>query len=245
MRQVEHSEVQYGRTTIPFVVRRSSRRTTVALTVEAPGNLVVTAPTGTSIDKLNGVVRNKARWIVERIKRTSDLPPPSSHGREFVTGESVLYLGRQYRLKVVVGDASEAVLRAGWLRVPVGARLERDERARAVRHGLRGWLKEHADLYLPDRLAMVCRSHGIERPSIIVREQRKRWGSCDARGTLRINWRIIQAAPRLIDYVLVHELVHLRHPNHTREFWAEVERLMPDFERRRQALRRVGPSLEW
>lgn len=241
---MERSEVEYGRATIRFVVRRSSRRSTVALTVEPPGNLVVTAPAKTSIDKLNGVVRDKARWIVERVKRTSELPPPSSHGREFVTGETVLYLGRQYRLKVVGGDASEPVLKAGWLEVPVDARTS-DERARAVRHGLRDWLKEHADLYLPDRLAKVCRQHGIERPSIIVREQRKRWGRCDARGTLRINWRIIQAAPRLIDYVLVHELVHQLHPNHTDEFWHEVERLMPDFERRCQELRRLGPSLEW
>lgn len=242
----ERSEIQFGLTTIPFLVRRSNRRTTVALTVEPPGKLIVTAPPETSIDKLNSLVRHKGPWVVDRIKRTSDLPPASSQ-REFVTGETVLYLGRQYRLKTVArnDEFPEASLKGRWLNVPVDTTLDGAERARAVRHVLRGWLKEHADLTLPDRLKMICDGCGIDKPSIIVREQRRRWGSCDTKRTLRINWRIIQAPYSLIDYVLVHELVHLQHPNHTREFWREVERLVPDFEQRRRELRRIGPSLEW
>lgn len=241
----ERSEIQFGFTTIPFLVRRSNRRTTVALTVEPPGKLVVTAPHKTSIDKLNGLVRNKARWVVERIKRTSDIPPASPH-REFVSGESVLYLGRQYRLKVVSGGEGEtAALHGRWLHVPVPGHLHGSDRARPVRHAIRTWLKAHAERRLPLRLAAICKRFGIDTPRIVVREQRKRWGSCDAKGTLRMNWRIIQAAPSLIDYVLVHELVHLRHQNHTRAFWAEVERMMPEYEQRRRELRRIGASLEW
>lgn len=242
---VERSEIQFGLTTIPFLVRRSNRRTTVALTVEPPGKLVVTAPRNTSITRLNGLVRNKARWVVERIKRTSDVPPASSN-REFVSGETVLYLGRQYRLKVVSGGEGEtAALHGRWLHVPVPGHLRVDERARPVRHGVRTWLKSHAERRLPLRLAVICKRFSIDMPPIVVREQRKRWGSCDTKGTLRLNWRIIQAGPSLIDYVLVHELVHLRHQNHTRAFWAEVERMMPDCEQRRRELRRIGASLEW
>ncbi|MBK9002183.1 MAG: M48 family metallopeptidase [Myxococcales bacterium] len=241
----ERSEIQFGLTTIPFLVRRSNRRTTVALTVGPTGKLVVTAPPKTSIDKLNGLVRTKARWVVERIKRTSDVPPAHSC-REFVSGETVLYLGRQYRLKVVSGGEGDcAALHGRWLHVPVVGPLHGSIRARAVRHALRGWLKSHAERRLPLRLAAICKRFGIDVPLIVVREQRKRWGSCDAKGTLRINWRIIQAAPSLIDYVLVHELVHLRHQNHTRAFWAEVERMMPDYDERRRKLRRIGASLEW
>lgn len=241
----ERSEIQFGLTTIPFMVRRSNRRTTVALTVEPTGKLVVTAPPKTSIDKLNGLVRNKARWVVERIKRTSDVPP--AHGdREFVTGETVQYLGRQYRLKVVSGgEGDSAALHGRWLHVPVPGYLHGSDRARAARQRLRTWLKSHADRRLPLRLAAICKRFGIDAPSIVVREQRKRWGSCDTKGTLRLNWRIIQAAPSLIDYVLVHELVHLRHQNHTRIFWAEVERMLPEYEMRRRELRRIGASLEW
>lgn len=106
-------------------------------------------------------------------------------------------------------------------------------------------MKEHADLYLPDRLAEVCRRLRIDKPSIVVREQRRRWGSCDASGALRINWRIVQAPIPLIDYVLVHELAHREHRDHSREFWRAVDLAMPDFEERRRRLRTLGPSLEW
>jgi hypothetical protein len=98
---------------------------------------------------------------------------------------------------------------------------------------------------VPDRLAEVCRMARVDKPSIIICEQRKRWGSCDARGTLRINWRIVQAPIPLIEYVLGHELVHLAHRSHGPEFWATLGRMMPDYEERRRRLREMGPGLEW
>ncbi len=78
-----------------------------------------------------------------------------------------------------------------------------------------------------------------------MKDQLKRWGSCDSRGRIRLNWRIIQAPMRLVDYVVVHELVHLLHKNHTKEYWALLGRVMPDYEKRREELRRIGPRLEW
>ena len=82
-------------------------------------------------------------------------------------------------------------------------------------------------------------------PHVIVANQQKRWGSCDQRGTIRLNWRIIQAQMRLVDYVVVHELVHLRHRGHGRDYWQAVGRVMPDYERRREDLTRYGPSFSW
>ena len=238
----EHSEIQFGLTRIPFLIRRSTKRATVALTID-DGKLVVTAPVATAIDKLNAVVRHKGAWVVQRIRRARELPPPPSD-REFVTGETVLYLGRQYRLKVVDGD-SEPRIWAGWYHVPVEPGLAEQPRRREVRRRLVGSLKQHADLYLPDRLADVCRRLRITRPSIIVREQQKRWGSCDAVGALRINWRIVQAPIPLIEYVLVHELAHVEHRGHGRAFWDAVALWMPEYEERRRRLRLLGPSLEW
>jgi hypothetical protein len=97
---------------------------------------------------------------------------------------------------------------------------------------------------VPDRLAEVCQRARVDKPSIIICEQRKRWGSCDARGTLRINWRIVQAPIPLIEYVLAHELVHLAHRSHGPQFWATRGRMMPDYEERRRRLREMGPGLE-
>lgn len=238
----DHSEIRFGLTRIPFQIRRSGKRGTVALTIDA-GRLVVTAPAATTIERLNAVVRGKAPWVVQHID-TAAARTTYPTEREFVTGETVLYLGRQYRLRVVDGSR-KPTFRGGWYEVAVPAKLTGAARRREVRSRLIGSLKERADFYLPGRLAEVCRRLRIECPSMIVRDQRKRWASCDTTGTLRINWRIVQAPLALIDYVLVHELTHLQHRAHDRAFWSAVELWLPDYDDRRARLRTLGPRMEW
>jgi predicted metal-dependent hydrolase len=85
----------------------------------------------------------------------------------------------------------------------------------------------------------------VDPTDVLVRDQRKRWASCDDSGVLRFNWRVIQAPMRLVDYVVAHELVHLRHREHTAAFWARLGVVMPDYEARKEALRRLGPRLQW
>jgi predicted metal-dependent hydrolase len=86
---------------------------------------------------------------------------------------------------------------------------------------------------------------GIDAPEIVVSEPTKRWGSASKNGTVRINWRVMQAPVTLVDYVLVHELVHLVHEDHSREFWATLGRMMPDYEERKKRLRELGPRMVW
>ena len=241
----ERSEIQFGLTRIPFQIRRSMRRGTVALTIEHDGGLVVTAPNDVSVDKLEAVVRDKAFWVVQHSRQVRELAPRPAP-REFVSGETVLYLGRQLRLKVVdAGDNVGTRMWAGWYEIPVDRGLEGEERRVEVRRRLMASLREHAEQYVPERLAEVCARARVEKPSLIVCAQRKRWGSCNAHGTLRINWRIIQAPIPLIEYVLAHELVHLEHPHHGPKFWATLGQRMPDYEERRKRLRMLGPALEW
>lgn len=80
---------------------------------------------------------------------------------------------------------------------------------------------------------------------MLIRAQDKRWGSCDTAGNLRFNWRIVQAPMALVDYVVAHEIVHLRHPEHTKAFWSSLGVLIPDYEKRRASLRQLGPRLAW
>ena len=240
----ERSEVRWGRTAIPFVVRRSERRKTVALTMD-DGLLVVTSPPGVSLARLDAVVRGKASWVVERLRRAAELEPRPS-AREFVTGETVLYRGRQLRLKVVeTTEASPSRMWAGWYEVLVPRGLREEDRAQEVRRRLASSLKGHAERALPSLLKAASRRVRVETPALKVCEQQRRWGSCDARGVVRINWRIIQAPRALIDYVLVHELVHLEHRAHGPAFWKAVARCLPDYEDRRRRLRALGPSLVW
>lgn len=241
----ERSQVRWGTTTIPYLVHRSGRRATVAVAVEPTGDVVLTAPLSTPLLRLDQVVLSKAPWIVERVRRKSE--PALQAAREFVSGETFRYLGRQYRLRVELcaEGVGEAGLRRGLLVVPIRASLSEEAAVGQVREALIGWYKEHAAERLPERARLWADRLGIDAPRVLIREPKKRWGSCDAKGTLRLNWRVIQAPLRLVDYVVAHELCHLDHPDHTRAFWATIGRVMPDYDARRDALRELGGALAW
>ena len=243
MTNPETSAVTWGGSQLPYTIRRSARRKkTVAVTVDPAGSVLVVAPERVATDRLDAIVRRKAEWIARRLRNAETHGPPLSP-REFVSGESVLYLGRHYRLKLHPGETGEAKLRGGWLHVsaPAGSRPT----AEVICEALIAWLRRHAAARLPERVAAWRSKAGVPLPRVIVANQRRRWGSCDQRGTIRLNWRIIQAPMRLVDYVVVHELVHLRHRGHGRDYWQAVGRVMPDYERRREDLTRYGPSFSW
>ena len=213
----------------------------MAVTVEPGGGVLLLAPEGFSTDRLDEVVRRKAGWIVQRLRGVGSNGVPLSP-REFVSGESVMYLGRHYRLKVDSGGTGGAKLRGGWLHVPAPAGAEQRDHVRAA---LVSWLRRHAAERLPERVEVWRSKVGVEMPRVVISDQKRRWGSCDRRGTIRLNWRIIQAPMRLVDYVVVHELVHLRHRGHGSAYWQALGRVMPDYERRREDLRQRGVGLAW
>ena len=238
----ETSAIIWGSRRLSYTILRSARRKkTVAVTVDPAGSVMVVAPERFVTDRLDAIVTRKAAWIVRRLRRAEDYAPLPSP-REFVSGESVLYLGRHYRLKVDPPAAGEAKLRGGWLHIPAP---EGPKQATHVRAALVSWLQRHAGERLPERVEAWRPKAGVPPPRVIVVNQQKRWGSCDQRGTIRLNWRIIQAPMRLIDYVVAHELVHLRHRGHGRDYWQAIGRIMPDYERRREELRGRGIGLAW
>lgn len=241
----EASEIRYGRTTIEYGIRRSSRRTTVAVAVDPVEGVMLTAPRGVDVARLDRVVRDKARWILERLRLVQDgerAPEP----RRFVTGESFQYLGRHYRLRVrAAAHPAPAKLEGGWLVVGVDRRLEGPSRAQAVESAIRSWYIGHAHERLTERAHTWADKAGLDVTNVVVKDQHKRWASCDGKGVLRFNWRVIQAPMRLVDYVVAHEIVHLVHRDHTKAFWGRLGVLMPDYERRKAELRRIGSTMEW
>ena len=125
----------------------------------------------------------------------------------------------------------------------VPAALAGEERRSAARNAAIRWYRRRAAERLPGRVQRWARVIGIEPPTVLIRDQRQRWASCGRDGTLRFNWRIIMAPPALIDYVVIHELIHLSEKRHSARFWSELARLMPDFKQRRARLKEIGPSL--
>lgn len=241
---VERSEVRFGTKTIEYSIRRSSRRATVSIAIDPAEGVLVTAPSPAPVKRLDEIVHAKATWIVQRLKRQSDLPAPSE--REFVSGETFLYLGRQYRLRLDRDKEPRPLrLENGWMRIPLPSHLGEQHRSGYVRAALTDWYKRNAAKRIPERILHWAGKLEVKAPEVLLSEPRTRWGSTSSSRMVRINWRIIQAPLSLVEYVVAHEVTHLRHPDHTPEFWRALERVMPDYEKRKAALRALGPRLEW
>jgi predicted metal-dependent hydrolase len=239
------SAVTLGGTQIKYGIRRSRRRRTVAISVDPQLGVLLAAPAGVPVGRLDRIVQDKARWIINRLKlieKNAIEHPP----KEFVSGESYLYLGRHYRLRVISRtDPEPARLEGVWLEVYVSASAKGPARAEAVREAVVNWYRIHALFRIRERVEIWAPTVGALPTKLFIRNQAKRWGSCDSKGNLRINWRIIQAPMGIVNYIVVHEMTHLLHKGHAKKFWAAVGRVMPDYETKRKELRRIGVTLYW
>lgn len=243
---MERSEVQFGHTRIRFQVTRSKRRKQVSLVVE-PGNgrLLVLAPADVAVARLRAVVRQRGAWVVDKQRRVREAKAPTA-AHEFVSGEGFTYLGRSFRLRVREAEAPEpARLEGGWLIVTVRQRLGLARRRQAVRAAVTAWFKARAAERLPERLARYVARLERPQPRLLLRDQARRWGSCNSSAELRLNWRIVQAPMRLVDYVVAHEAAHLAYRNHTPAFWNTLAKLVLEVDARRAELRARGAALLW
>lgn len=236
MSAVLHDSVEFGQTRIQFEARRSARRQSISVIVEG-GAVQVLAPTTTSVQGLRDVVRRKGPWILQKQEAHAELTATPLSRREFVGGEGVRYLGRQYRLRLVPSP-SPVRLVGGHLDSPQGGRDE-------VRAALMLWYRRQAQRRFVERVERAARILGQDVPVVLIREQEKRWGSCDAQGRLRLNWRLVQAPLGLVDLVVTHELVHREHHHHGPAFWRRLGQVLPDHRERQYRLDRMGTELYW
>jgi len=237
--------IDFGGTRIDYSIRRTNRRKTIAITVSPDKLVTVAAPKGTRRTLVAKKVQQKAEWIVrqqERLRRNG-----RQSTKTFVSGESINYLGRQYQLKVVLRSTAphvpQASMSRGRLVVPVARRWGAKRRRVAVRAALAAWFREHAVVQIQTAVDRFSTRLGVTVASVEVREMKTRWGSGGTDGRLRFNWRIVMARKRQLEYVVAHELCHVRYHDHSREFWRLLSRVMPDYEQRRQELERMGPTL--
>lgn len=234
--ETEHQEtLQIDELT--FEVRRSDRRKTLELIVDRGGELIVVAPPDAPADELASFVQDKRFWLYTKLaeKKERRQPVPA---RSMSTGESFPYLGRTYRLLLVSEqDGAEPDVP---LKLEAGRfKLLRTEAPRGREHFIR-WYTAHARPWLRRRLKRFDARIGVKATRIHVQDLGYRWGSCGADGGLNFHWAAILLPPSIIDYLLVHELAHLREPHHTPAFWHLVERTLPDAPERREWLAREG-----
>lgn len=216
-------------------VRVSGRRRTIQLTVERDATITASVPDEADETQLARVIVAKRPWLYAKLRERAEIGPPAPP-REFVSGEGFLYLGRSYRLLLVDEGPQPVRLWRGRLE------LRRDNVDDATRH-LITWYRSAGKQWLSRRIAPWAQRMSAHVSALRVRSLGYRWGSCSPNGSLNFHWATMQLPPDLIDYVLVHELSHVRHDDHGPEFWRAVERAMPDAPNRRARLRLAGAGL--
>jgi len=222
---------------LSYSVRRSAKRQTLTITVERDRSVVVHAPTNASDEAIQRVVESRRQWIFGKLhhgQKYQELPHPP--GKELVTGESALYLGRSYRLEVIADGAGEIQFTQRFV-IPASQLMRR-------KGAMREWYLVRANEKILPRVEHYALELGVEFKRATIVDSRYRWGSCTVHDNVTFNWRLIKAPMFVIDYVIVHELAHLIEANHTPRFWNVVRAHVARMEKARAWLSDNGQVLE-
>ncbi|GKX65948.1 M48 family metallopeptidase [Inconstantimicrobium mannanitabidum] len=230
----------YGTKEIEFTVKHS-RRKTIGIQIVPTGEVRVMCPIGVSDETVVNLVKKKGKWIVEKQEELSKINA-SIIKRRAVNGESYLYLGKNYTLQINIckqdKEASVKLLRGKLIVTTHNAEEE------FIKSALEKWYRERALEKISERVEYYTTFFDKEPRSIRVKEQKRRWASCTYRDDLLFNWRCVMAPMYIIDYVVVHELCHMPHKDHSKNFWNAVGKILPDYQERRQWLKENGMRLD-
>ena len=241
MPEIERGIVHVDGETIDYsIVRSRRRRRTFEISIDPLDGVRVAVPARTSRRRIEEFVAGRAGWIR---RRRADLARLDRQPRGYATGEVLDVLGSAVRLRLVDGAGSKVAARLAreCLEITLPPHDEGQRRA-LVLAALEAWYRARAEVELRERVGRYARLAALPAPPVLVRRQVRRWGSCSASGVLRFNWRLMLAPPEVVDYVVVHELCHLRHPHHQKPFWDAVEALMPAYREQRARLLREGAT---
>jgi len=273
MSDLERATLYYQNKAIRYTIRRSAHRRTVGITIDLQG-VRVAAPRRMPLQQVIALVNTKARWIADKHTEFKSRLEPRKRfvsGEEFlylgrrvslqVQSETALAIpthrGKSVKLDSFlqpelfdfdfsrVGPRSQAAVALKGSVLHVQASASSMQNTKEVREILEVWYKARAQEVIMGRVVHHADQLNWPIPTVLIRNQKKRWGSCNAKGELRFNWRLVMLPLQVLDYVVVHEMAHLKVLNHSPRFWALVEKIMPDFKTRHQALRELGMALYW
>lgn len=222
----------WGTDTIRYEVRFLASRQTLAIEVHPDSRVLVRAPVDCPEALIAERVQKRAAWISRQLAEFERYRPRTP-ARQYINGESHLYLGRQYRLKLTEGDLASVKLTRGQLLVSLPGEPE-PERVKTLLHR---WYLDRARAVFTEVLdATLPHFKGVEQPRLIVRAMQSRWGSLSRAGTMTLNLNLVRAPRPCIEYVVTHELCHTRHRDHDARFFKLLGHVMPDWEQRKQRL---------
>lgn len=212
-----------------------SDRKTLSISVERDRSVIIRAPAGTASEAIDKIIEAKKLWLYEKINGQRKYYK-GLNGKEFVSGESIMYLGKNYRLETVEENTGGIHFDSKFI-------ISKSLRSQAAVL-FRKWYIEQAKKIIIPKIIFYAKQIGVRFNKVLISDLRYTWGSCTPKDNLNFNWRLIKAPVNVINYVIVHELAHLRESNHTANFWNIVKIQAPQYTRAKEWLKEHGDVLE-
>ena len=231
---------EYGSRLITFNLIYRKRKT-MSIEVETTGEVTVIAPVGTYTDDVIEKVKSRAGWIVSK-QYESKFINDTKINRETVSGESYMYLGRNYSLDVRVDEGLDSISVKLFQGKFVVNSYTKDEDL--IKKAMENWYRKKTIAKVKERIAYYKSYFNDEVTAVKVKEQKKRWASCTSKNELLFNWRCVMAPAFVLDYIVVHEMCHMEYKNHSKDFWNRVCSVMPDYDARKQWLKNNGIRMD-
>lgn len=228
--------IKYSDKIIEFKLQRKNVKN-INLNVRPDMTIVVSANENVPLDFIMNFVKGKAPWILKNVNYFKDVQPENTLIKDYVSGESFKYLGKQYRLKVEEVEGNETVkYYQGFIYIYVKDKCNHKRKEKLIID----WFREKAEINFEEsleRIYQIIEKYGIKKPQIHIRTMKARWGSCiKDKGIILLNFELIKAPKFCIDYVVLHELIHFKNRNHNFEFYNFMTSLMPDWKQRKEIL---------
>lgn len=226
---------------IEYQLLPGADRQTTDIVIERNGMITVRPPKKMTPEQVDETVLSKRMWIYRNLVEWRDLNA-TRVAREWVSGESFLYLGSHYRLQLVVEQDEPLKLKDG--RFCLLRSVVESGGREAAHQAFEDFYREKGLPRIKKRAAYFAPKVGVAMNSVQLKELGYRWGACLTNGDLHFHWKCLMAPLTIIDYIIVHELCHLRHRNHSDAFWNEVDKVLPDYRERKDWLKVRGAELD-
>lgn len=236
--------LRIGSKVIEYELRKSSKAKRVSISIKN-SRVRVAIPSGFTFEYAKGFLEDNKEWVLKHLQKqllTSQKVTP----KYYTSGEKLLYRGRSYPLIIeeeIIPTEYFAVFKGSRIVVNIPPSLALDKKPQMVKHLIEEWYKGQAQKLLPEQVDYYSKMLNTPFNRLKIKDQKTRWGSCSNKGNINLNWRIIMAPHQVAAYVIIHELTHLKHMNHSKDFWKVVEESLPDYKKWKKWLTLNGKEL--
>jgi hypothetical protein len=223
-----------------ILITRTKRKKTISISVK-DGNVEVKAPFNLNQNEIDAFILKKEKWIKNKILLQKSIKQPPE--KKFINGEVFKFLGKNLKLKINISDAKKTYIKNDYICLDLKNNTK--NKKEKIKKELQLFYRSSSERILKEKTLIESKKMNLKVKEIKVRSYKNRWGSCSSNGNISYNWKLIMAPEKIIDYVIIHELCHLIHFNHSRDYWGEVSKKLPNYRESKEWLKSNQYLFDW